>query len=86
MMIYSHLWESVYFLKSLYRLTNILTGKGYKWNVTIPEYKRHNFIVDEIINPLKQKDSKLGAIIEKGYCSIIRNAFCSCVIRCGYKF
>lgn len=75
MMIYSHLWESVYFLKSLYRLTNILTGKGYKWNVTIPEYKRHNFIVDEIINPLKQKDSKLGAIIEKGYCSIIRNAF-----------
>ena len=37
MMIYCHLWDSSYFLKSLYRLSCILGGDGCQWNPNIPE-------------------------------------------------
>ena len=75
MMIYAHLWDSHYFLKSLYRLACILKGKGYQWNATIPEQKKHEFVVEEIITPLKENWAPLGKILEIGYNSDIRNAF-----------
>ena len=75
MMIYCHLWDSSYFLKSLYRLARIINGDGYKWEAKIPEHKKHEFIVNEIIAPLKSCNSPLGDILEKGYNSDIRNAF-----------
>lgn len=75
MMIYCHLWDSSYFLKSLFRLASILVGNGYQWNPEIPENGKHQFISNNIIAPLKQKNIPLGAIVEKAYSSVIRNAF-----------
>ena len=75
MMIYCHLWDSTYFLKSLYRLACIIRGMGYQWNAKIPDKRKHDFIVNEIINPLKNSHSTLGVVLEKGYNSDIRNAF-----------
>lgn len=75
MMIYCHLWDSNYFLKSLYRLTSILDGKGYLWNADIPENGKYNFIKDNIISPLRTKNVSLGNLVAKAYDSNIRNAF-----------
>lgn len=75
MMIYSHLWNSDYHLKLLHRISSILSGRGYEWNVKIPETGMHKWIYNDIITPLKENGYKLGEIIAKGYKSSIRNAF-----------
>lgn len=75
MMIYSHLWDSFYFLKSLYRLAAILDGKGYQWSPKIPENGKYDFVKNNIISPLKAKGLKLGTIVAKAFDSNIRNAF-----------
>lgn len=75
MMIYCHLWDSVYFLKSLYRLVAVLDGKGYQWNPDIPENGKYNFIKEKIISPLQAKNIELGDLVAKAYDSNIRNAF-----------
>lgn len=73
--IYSHLWESHYFLKSLYRIAAIIQGKGYLWENVLPTHDVHKHFHDNVTEPLKEKGLKLGSIIEKGYKSSIRNAF-----------
>lgn len=75
MMIYSHLWNSDYHLELLHRISSILSGRGYEWNVKIPETGMYKWINNEIITPLKANGYKLGEIIAKGYKSSIRNAF-----------
>ena len=75
MMIYCHLWDSVYFLKSLYRLAAVLDGKGYQWNPDIPENGKYNFIKEKIISPLQAKNIELGDLVAKAYDSNIRKAF-----------
>jgi len=75
MMIYCHLWDSRYFLKSLARITNIIAGKGYLWNVKKTDRGKWDFIHNDIVKPLKEKGLELGEIIEKAYSSNIRNAF-----------
>lgn len=75
MMIYNHLWDSSYFLKSLVRIAAILTGNGYIWSPDIPDNGKWSFIQKKIIVPLKQNGIALGEIVEKGYSSDIRNAF-----------
>ena len=75
MMIYTHLWDSMYFLKSVYRIAQALSGHGYTWNPQIPEYGRYNFIHNEVIDPLADNGYMLGEILQKGYKSSIRNAF-----------
>lgn len=75
MMIYDHLWDSSYFLKSLVRIAAILTGKGYIWKPEIKDGGKWEFIHEEIIEPLKVKGIALGEIVEKGYSTDIRNAF-----------
>lgn len=75
MMIYDHLWDSTYFLKSLIRLASILTGKGYLWNPEVPERGKWKFIHEEIAMPLKVRNFKIGEIVEKAYSSDIRNSF-----------
>lgn len=85
MMIYCHMWDSLYFLKSLYRLSSILCGNGYLWdveNVKKPKNRayedvkgKYEVVKDNIINPLKEKGLQLGDLIEKSYNSIFRNAF-----------
>lgn len=74
MMIYAHLWESSYFLKSLVRIASIISGRGYAWKPKI-DCAKWKFIHKEIIEPLKEKENALGVIVEKGYSSDIRNAF-----------
>lgn len=75
MMIYCHLWDSHYFLKSLYRLSAIVDGRGYKWKVNIPDHGKWSFINDNIVKPLVGKSYELGSIVKKAYSSDIRNAF-----------
>lgn len=75
MMIYCHLWDSVYFLKSLYRLATILDGKEYLWDPNIPENGKYTFIKENIISPLQTKKIKLGDLVSKAFDSNIRNAF-----------
>lgn len=75
MMIYTHLWDSMYFLKSIYRIAQALSGHGYVWNPQIPEYGKYNFMNDKVIAPLVENGYMLGEILKKGYKSSIRNAF-----------
>ena len=75
MMIYTHLWNSMYFLKSICRISYALAGKGYAWNPQIPENGKYKFMHDEVITPLIDGGYKLGEILEKGYKSSIRNSF-----------
>lgn len=75
MMIYCHMWDSLYFLKSLYRLSSILCGKGYIWNPEIPESGKYTFVNNKIIRPLQTNGLLLGDIVEKSFNTIFRNAF-----------
>ena len=73
--IYSHLWDSEYFMKSLYRIAAIIAGKGYLWECVLPTRELHLHFRDNVIIPLKDHGLKLGEILEKAYHSSIRNAF-----------
>ena len=75
MMIYTHLWDSTYFLKSIYRIAYALEGNGYAWNPNIPENGKYKFMKEEVIAPLVANGYKLGDVLNKGYKSSIRNAF-----------
>lgn len=75
MMIYCHLWDSSYFLKSLYRLSCILCNEGYQWNPNIPENGKYMFVKNKIITPLQKKNFSLGDVVAKSFDSNIRNAF-----------
>lgn len=73
--IYSHLWDSDYFMKSLYRIAAIIYGRGYLWESVLPTRDVHIHFRDNVIIPLKEGGFKLGIILEKVYKSSIRNAF-----------
>lgn len=75
MMIYDHLWDSFYFLKSLVRMASILSGKGYEWKPSIPANGKWKYIHNAIIEPFKENNIALGEIVEKGYSSAIRYSF-----------
>ena len=75
MMIYCHMWDSRYFLKSLRRLSAILCDEGYMWNVEVPEGGKYDFVCKKIIDPLKAKGIPLGDLVEKSFNTIFRNAF-----------
>ena len=73
--IYSHMWDSEYFMKSLFRIGAIIAGKGYLWDKVLPTKNVHKNFRDNVITPLKDHGMKLGDILEKAYHSSIRNAF-----------
>lgn len=75
LMIYCHLWDSSYFIKSLCRMASIVTGNGYLWNIEIPWRKKEKFMQGIIIEPLKQSGLKMGKIVEECYDASVRNAF-----------
>lgn len=75
MMIYSHMWESTYFLKTLYRLAQLMLGKGYDWTPSIPGGSKNKFMKRQVIEPLKAKGFRLGDVIDKAFKTVIRNAF-----------
>lgn len=76
MLIYSHIWEDVGFLKLLVRLAELLDGKDYDWSTDL---KYHNELYEtmhtRVIEPLKNQKLALGDLIESAYSSHIRNAF-----------
>ena len=72
MMIYTHLWESSYFMKTLARMSSILLGRGYEWK---PKYGKWDYMQKDIIIPLKKMNIHFGSVLEKAYSSEIRNAF-----------
>lgn len=86
MMIYCHLWDSSYFLKSLYRLSCILCNEGYQWNPNIPENDKYMFVKDKIITPLQKKNFSLGNIVTKAFDSNIRNAFAHSLYNVDIKY
>lgn len=75
LMIYCHLWDSSYFIKSICRMASIVTGNGYLWNIEIPWRKKDKFMQGRIIEPLKRSGLKMGKIIEECYDASVRNAF-----------
>jgi len=75
MMIYCHLWDSDYFIKSLFRIANIVKGAGYLWEAENPDDHKWGKFQHGIIKPIKKENLKLGEIIESAYSSDIRNTF-----------
>ena len=73
--IYSHMWDSEYFMKSLFRIGAIIAGKGYLWENVLPTHNIHTEFKERVIMPLKNHGLKLGEILETAYHSNIRNAF-----------
>jgi hypothetical protein len=75
LMIYCHLWDSSYFIKSMCRMASIVSGNGYLWNIEIPWRKKDKFMNDRIIELLKRCGLKIGELVESCYDSSVRNAF-----------
>lgn len=73
--IYSHMWDSEYFMKSLFRIGAIIAGNGYLWEDVLPTHNIHIAFKERVIMPLKNHDLRLGEILETAYHSNIRNAF-----------
>lgn len=86
MMIYSQVWESHLFLKTLKRIADVLNGKPYEWKVpfevpgrkdpskivSIPKAK---FIQEQIIIPLQTGHEELYKFLKFIYDSQLRNDF-----------
>lgn len=75
LMIYCHLWDSSYFIKSMCRMASIVSGEGYLWSVDIPWLHRETFMQNKIIDPLKKSGLEIGKIVESCYDASVRNAF-----------
>ena len=75
LMIYSHLWDSSDFIKSLMRIASIVSGKGYIWQPQIDWQHKDIFMEKWVITPLKSAGLQLGDLVEKYYDPSIRNAF-----------
>lgn len=75
LMIYSHLWDSSDFIKSLMRIASIVSGDGYLWHPKIDWQHKDIFMEKWIINPLKESGLMLGELVEAHYDPSVRNAF-----------
>lgn len=75
MMIYTHIWESYYFLKHLMRLAQLSIGKDYPWKVELPDGGKYDFLQNNVIRPMKTHGLLLGEIVENGFSSYLRNSF-----------
>lgn len=76
MLIYSHIWEDVGYLKLLIRLAEMLDGKDYDWSTDLEYHSElYETIHKRVIEPLKNQQMALGDLIEQAYSSHIRNAF-----------
>lgn len=64
LMIYTHIWESKPFLKTLYRLAHTLAGESYPWSVSVPDTHKFNFIKKNICQVFEKKDKSLSDIIK----------------------
>lgn len=77
MLIYSHIWEDVGFLKLLLRLSELLDQKDYAWSIEEIDYHNNlsKIVNERIIQSLRNQELKLYKMIEKAYSNHIRDAF-----------
>ncbi len=75
LMIYSHLWESIPFLKKLKNLTNLVNSIEYDWDIKIPFHGKSKFIEDSIIKILENNNLEIAKLLRKCYDRNLRNAF-----------
>lgn len=78
LMVYSHIWESEYYLKKCSRLALLKMGKSYKWKVEIPPTQKSIFIKNDIINNLKKENNSLVNYFSESYDNKLRNSFAHC--------
>ena len=74
LMVYTHVWESHWFLKQFERIVAILSGKGYVWKSSIATTRKGPFIKEHIIQRLEGR-SNLVDIIKRCYSYTLRNDF-----------
>lgn len=75
LMIYSHIWESHYLLKTLSHIADLLSGKPYNWGLRIPFNNNKNYIKENIIIPLIEAGDDLGTFLKDAYSPNLRNGF-----------
>lgn len=75
LMIYSHIWESHYLLKTLSHIADLLSGKPYNWELRIPFNNNKNYIKENIIAPLIEVGDELGVFLKDAYSPNLRNGF-----------
>lgn len=76
MLIYSHIWEDIGFLKILMRLSQLLESNEYLWKTQLESHRRmHEKITEQIIPPLRAQGLKLAELVDRSYCSQLRNSF-----------
>lgn len=75
LMTYTHIWESVPYLKMLRRLACMCNSMDYPWEVKIPRMGKHNLVRTEIRDLFKLKNLKIYDVIKKGFQSQLRDAF-----------
>lgn len=77
MMIYSHIWASNDFLKTLYRLGEILRGKSYSWKIDVDDFAfgKNNWMQNNVIAPIERNSLRISEFLKEAYSTPIRNAF-----------
>lgn len=75
LMIYTHIWESKNFLRTLNRLAVLIDGKSYPWSITVPWAGKEDFIRNDIRDTFKKHGLKIAEIMTRGFNSSLRNAF-----------
>lgn len=81
LMIYTHIWESYFFLKTLVRLAQLSIGNDYKWSIDIPDGGKHCFLLSHVIQPLTEKNILLGKLVHQSFSSSLRNSFAHSMYR-----
>jgi hypothetical protein len=74
LMIYTHIWESKPFLRTLKRLADLSNYGNYQWSVEVPDNTKYTFIRD-FKEAFNDNNLLIGEIINKSFNSSLRNAF-----------
>lgn len=69
-MIGTSIWDTMPFLKRLYRLSYLVKEGKYHWEVEFPDIEKYQIIQKVIKGNFKSKNNPLSDIIEKGYYSL----------------
>ncbi|MCR5445789.1 MAG: hypothetical protein K6E96_08980 [Bacteroidales bacterium] len=72
LLIYMQTWESIPFLKLLYRLAHARIS--YDWQVTVPVTGKYIFLLNNICKLFDEQGFELGKIIRQSYSSHLRNS------------
>lgn len=77
MMIYSHIWASNDFLKTLFRFGEILKGRSYSWDINVEDNKfgKNDWMDEYVIRPFENSSLQIAKILKEAFCTPIRNAF-----------